>query len=326
MRILVTTERFHENGRRLLDDRNAEVRTIDQYCQPAELEAVMAEFDPHGLISRTVEVTARAIDAAPSLRVIAKTGVGFDNVDLVAATRQHIPVMFCFGVNSLALAEHALAMIFSLARNTVRHGANIRAGKWSRFFFPAHEIEGKRLGIVGYGQSGQHLARKAEGIGMQVSVFAPRFRFERPPPSVEIKASFRDLCVTSDIISLHCPLNPKTRGMVDAEALSWLPAGAMVINVARGPMVDQTALVEALRSGHVGGAGLDTFEEEPIGPDNPLLAFDNVVVTPHVGGSTLQSTGRAHPTAAQYVLDALDGRPLFERAIANPEVLNVLRT
>ncbi len=321
MRIVVTTKHLHEDGHKLLAERGADVLVLDQFDDPSVLEKAMAEFDPHGLVSRTMTVTARAIDAAPSLRAISKTGMGYDNIDMQAATRRRIPVMVSFGTNALSVAEHALGLMFALARNIARHDARVRAGDWSRFSFKAHELRGKRLGLVGFGQSAQNLMRLAQCIGMKVSVYSPRYRYETPPTDVARAASLRDLVSHADIVSLHCPLNGETRGSIDATMIAAMPQGAWIINVARGPIVNEADLVDGLASGHLGGAALDTFDVEPIGPQHPLLAFGNVVLTPHVGGSTLQAAARAHPTTVNNLLDALEGRPLNPRAVMNPEVL-----
>ena len=321
MRLLVTTLHLHAEAQEILAAAGAEVRYIDQYETAETLARVMAEFDPHGMIARTIAVTAAAIDAAPSLRVIAKTGSGFDNIDLAAATRRGIPVVYSFGANSPAVAEMALGMMFALARNLARHDARMRAREWSRFEFTAHELQNKTLGIVGFGQSGQHLTRIARGIGMQVAVHAPRYRYEQPPPGVVVAPSLHALMGQCDIVSLHCPLNDSTRGLIDRAAIAAMRQGGWIINIARGPVIDEEALVEGLKSGQVGAAGLDSYVTEPLPHDHPLLGFENTVLTPHVGGSTLQSTARMHPIAAQNVLTVLAGRDIDVRAVANPEVL-----
>lgn len=320
MRIVVTTTKLHPAGLDVLRAGGAELRFMDQGESAEALAALFAAFDPHGVISRTIPIGDATMAAAPSLRAIAKTGVGFDNVDVAAATRRGIPVMFSFGANARSVAEHALALMFALARNVARHDALIRAGHWSRFDFPAHELGGKRLGIVGYGQSGQHLTRLARGLDMEVTVFAPRFRYERPPEGAAIAPALADLLAAVDIVSLHCPLTPETHHMIDAAALALMRPGAWVVNTARGPVVDQAALVAALRSGHIGGAALDTYEVEPIDAANPLLGLPNTVLTPHAAGTTLQSAARTHPTAARNLLNALAGKLPDPRALANPEV------
>ena len=325
MRVVITTKKFHESGHKVFEQRNAEVRILDQFESPEALEDLFGEFNPDGMISSIVTVTARAIEAAPALRVIAKTGVGVDNIDVAAATRRRIPVMISFGANALSVAEHALGLMFALARNTVRHDAQLRAGVWSPFAFKAHELRGKRLGLVGFGQSAQHLTRLAEAIGMIVSVFAPRFRFEVPPATVKIAASLSDLLASTDIVSLHCPLNAETKGMIDAAAIATMTPGAWIVNTARGAIIDERALVEGLRSGHLGGAALDAFAAEPLGRDNPILTFENVVLTSHIAGGTVQAANRAHPMAANNVLDVLEGRTINLRAVMNHDVLTPAR-
>lgn len=322
MRVVIATSYFDDHAHGMLLDRGVEIRRIDHTDTPQAQEALLAEFDPHGLISRSIPVTASAIDAAPSLRAIARTGTGYDNVNVAAATRRGIPVLFSHGGSSLTVAEHALGLIFALARNIAWYDAHVRSGGWDRFMFQGQELTGKRLGIVGYGESGKHMVRIAKGVGMNLSVYAPRYRYGAPPSDVTVAESLHGLLADAEIVSLHCPLTDATRGMIDARAIEAMRPGAWIVNTARGAVIDEPALIEGLISGQIGGAALDTFEQEPPRPDHPFFSMRNVVLTPHMAGASVQAARRAHTMAASNLLAALDGRPVDTRAMANPEVLS----
>lgn len=321
MRIIVTTTRLDPAGLAVLNDRNADLRFIDHYATPEELEVLTGEFDPHGILSRGLDITPRAMELAPSLRVIAKTGSGLDNLDIEDATRRRILVLKNFGANSPSVAEHALGLMFALARHTVHHDAHMRAGEWSRFYFKAHELRGKHLGLVGFGPSAQILASLVRALDMPVSVYSPRYRGSDAHPGVQACSSLDELLPRVDILSLHCPLTPETRKMINASSIGQMRAGAWIINTARGGLIDEAALIDALRSGQLGAAALDVYEAEPMPQTHPLFAMKNVVLTPHVAGASIQSWARAHAQAAQNLLAALDGKDIDARMVVNPKVL-----
>jgi D-3-phosphoglycerate dehydrogenase len=324
MRVVITTVGFNEAALAMLTEAGAEIRIIHQSESPQALADLLREFDPQAVISRSITITAEAIEAAPSLRAIVKTGVGVDNVDIDAATQHGVAVVSNMGANSQSVAEMALGLMFALARRIPQHDALLRAGVWSRFNFAAQELSGKHLGIVGYGQSGQRLAVMAQAIGLRVSVFAPRYRQGVPTGAIRAAASVAEMLREVDIISLHCPLTEATRNLINAESLATIRKGVLIINMARGGVIDEDALVAALESGQLGGAALDVHAKEPMPATHPLFAMNNVVLTPHVGGSTLQSAARANMQAAQSVLAVLRGEPLNPIMIANGEELAAL--
>ena len=318
MRIAVTTTKLHQDALAMLRASGAELRILPQEETAEATEAALRAFDPHGLISRSVRLTGAAIEAAASLRVIAKTGVGVDNIDLEAATRRGIPVLSNTGANARSVAEHALGLMLALARNTHRHDAAMRAGRWSRSDFPAFELRGRHLGLVGFGHSAQHLAAMATALGMTVSTYAPRFRHGAPTLPVEGATSFADLLRRADIVSLHCPLTDQTRGMMDKAAFATMPRGGWLVNVSRGAVVDEAALLDALGSGQLGRAALDVHASEPMPQTHPLFAMDTVVLTPHVAGATRESMARAHVAAASNLLAMLEGRVPKGATVVNP--------
>ncbi|MBM3998994.1 MAG: lactate dehydrogenase [Planctomycetes bacterium] len=230
--------------------------------------------------------TAEALSALPELRVIARSGVGYDRVDVDAATRQGIAVCITPTANHEAVAEHALALLLALAKNVVHNDQLVRSGGWRTTI--NRPLRGRTLGLVGLGRIGRSLAVRARALGMGVVTFETR----PDTPFVERHqievVSFERLLDVSDVVSVHCPLCDETRGLFDAKAFARMKHGSLFLNTARGGVVVESDLLEALRSGHLGGAGLDVYQVEPTTADNPLFRLDNVVLSPHIAsGDTL---------------------------------------
>ncbi|HET9553416.1 MAG TPA: phosphoglycerate dehydrogenase [Anaeromyxobacteraceae bacterium] len=253
--------------------------------KPAELEAIIGEYDGLAVRSAT-KVTAALLEKASRLRIVGRAGVGVDNVDLEAATRKGVVVMNTPGGSSTAVAELALAMILSLHRHVAAATASVKAGKWEKKRFQGRELAGKTLGVVGIGNIGSILVDRCLAMKMRVVAYDP---FISPEAAAKLGVTLTDLDGVwreADVISLHVPLTEQTRSLVNAAALAKMKKGALLVNCARGGIVDEAALAAALASGHLGGAALDVFEPEPPPAGHPLLALDNVVLTPHLGAST----------------------------------------
>ena len=256
-------------------------------------------------------VPAAMIEAALRLKVIGNYGVGYNNIDVATATRRRILVTNTPGVLTEATADTTWALIMAVARRTVEADAYVRAGKfdgWRASLFQGMELAGKTLGIIGLGLIGQAVARRALGFGMRV-IYAGRRR-----AAAEVEAALRarfvpleDLLREADIVSLHCPLTHETRHLLDARRLALMKPTAYLINTARGPIVEEKALVEALRAGRIAGAGLDVYEEEPRLAAG-LADLSNVVLFPHIGSSTLEAREGMARLAAENILAALEGR------------------
>jgi len=235
----------------------------------AEVERVMAGNQISAVISRTVDLSASAIAACPSLKVVSKHGVGVDNIDVEACTRRRIPVYVTPGANAASVAELTITLLGASARKVAWMDREIRANRWPRVQ-DGLQLAGRTLGLVGYGHVGQRVARIALAMGMEVRVFDPLLLLAGLRPSttdIIVARSLAELLPVSQILSLHVPLTPRTRGLIDAAALDLLPSGAILINTARGGLIDETAVVEALKSGRLYAAGLDTTTDEPIHPD-----------------------------------------------------------
>lgn len=271
-----------------------------------ELLARIAEFDAVVVRSAT-QVTEEVIDAGERLKVIGRAGTGVDNVDVDAATRRGIVVCNAAGSNAVSAAEHAIALLLAQARNVAQAHRSLLEGRWERSRYGGIEVTGKTLGVLGFGRIGQMVAERAKGLGMEVVGYDPyvaegRFR----ELGVERVEEPEELYGRSDFISLHLASSPQTRGFVDKAAFDAMKPGARLINAARGDVVDQEALVDALRDGRLAGAGVDVFPQEPC-TDSPLFGLDGVVVTPHLGASTSEAQDRAGLVVAEQVAAALTG-------------------
>ncbi|MEZ5080986.1 MAG: phosphoglycerate dehydrogenase [Thermoleophilia bacterium] len=291
-----------------------------------ELLAQIAGFDAIVVRSAT-KVDAELIDAATNLKVIGRAGTGVDNVDVPAATRRGIIVCNAAGSNSLSAAEHTIALLLAQARNVAPAHAALVEGRWERSKYSGIELEGKTLGVVGFGRIGQMVAERALGLGMKVVAYDPFVADSRYRElGVDHAEAPADLYAVSDFVTLHLASTPDTRGFLDAEAFAAMKAGARVINVARGDLVDNDALAEAITSGHLAGAGVDVFPEEPC-IESPLFGLPGVVVTPHLGASTAEAQDRAGTAVAEQVVAALTGGVVSSAVnipAVGPEALEVL--
>jgi D-3-phosphoglycerate dehydrogenase len=258
------------------------------------------------ILTRQGPVVAAAMDASAQLRIIARHGVGVDDVDLAAARARGIAVTRAPGSNTAAVAEHTLALILALAKELRPLGAAIAGGAWRGGTTRVRDVAGMRLGLLGFGAIGQAVARLAHAFGMAVAAHDPVMPASLFGPT-RYFGSVAELCAGCDVLSVHCPYSPATHHLVDAAALARLPRGAFVVNTARGGIIDEAALLAALGSGHLGGAGLDVFETEPPAAGDALRDHPRVVVTPHVAGVTEGSLVNMGVMAAECIVACLTG-------------------
>ena len=270
------------------------------------------------VIRSATKLTAELIERADRLKVIGRAGVGVDNVDVEAATRRGIVVANAPESTVTSAAEHTIGLLVALARNIPQAHAALKQGRWERSAWGGVELEGKTLGVLGFGRIGQQVARRALGLGMRVVAYDPFVAKERfRELGVERVESADDVLAVAEFLTLHLPLTPETRGFLGREAIAKLPDGARVINAARGELVDEEALVEALRSGKLAAAAVDVYSKEPY--EGPLLELDNVVATPHLAASTEEAQDRAGVIVAEQVVAALEGG-LVTNAVNIPSI------
>ncbi|HEV3070984.1 MAG TPA: phosphoglycerate dehydrogenase [Solirubrobacteraceae bacterium] len=262
----------------------------------------------HGILIRSAtKLTAELIEQATLLRAIGRAGVGVDNVDVPAATKRGIIVANAPQSNVVTAAEHTMALLLALARNIPQAYASLTSGRWERSKFSGVELYEKTLGILGFGRIGQLVAARARGFGMRVVAFDPFVSAERYRElGVEKAPSSEEVYAQADFITIHLPKTPETQNWLNAEAFAKMRKGVRILNVARGGLIDEDALKDALDSGQVGGAALDVFPAEPT-TEHPLFGYSNVVVTPHLGASTAEATDRAGYQSAEQVVAALTG-------------------
>lgn len=301
----------------LAERRDIRLVPSKSYPSPDELIGAANDIGAAGIIVRMGRVGPDVMDAVPTLKIIAKHGVGVDGIDVAAAGARGIPVVIAGGANAQSVAEQALALLFGVARSTAWLDRRIRAGHWDKASYAGYELSGKMIGLVGLGAIGRRFLNLLEPFDMTVRLYDPFLGDDDVPAGVVRVASVDDLLPTSDIVSLHCPLTSQNRGMIDAAALRRMKPTAILINTARGELVDQAALVDALRERTIFGAGLDTFSPEPPPTDSPLWALDTLVVSPHVGANTHEARSRVGVSDVEQIADFLDTGHLDARNCVN---------
>ncbi|MFV0335843.1 MAG: hydroxyacid dehydrogenase [Tropicimonas sp.] len=320
--ILVTGPDLDPKATELVTGKGYRTVHTPPYSDSDVISQYLRETGAVGVVSRMGRIDASSMDATPNLRVISKHGVGVDNIDLAAAGERGIPVLVATGANAVSVAEHAVALMLAVVKKLLPLDASLRAGRWEKAGFAGRELAGSTLGLMGAGSIAQAVARIAGGLGLNVIAYDP-FAGDAVFEALGMgrAASVDELLAASEILSLHCPLTDQTRGILDADALAKLPRGAYVINTARGGLIDEAALLAALQSGQLAGAGLDSFATEPPAPDHPFWAEERLVLTPHIGGVTRQASARVGITAVQGIFDLLEGRPVAKARIANRALL-----
>jgi D-3-phosphoglycerate dehydrogenase len=318
-------EPIEEEAMHLLEEGGVELlRAPDP--RPETVEPLLARAD--AVVLRTgLKLDAPLLEAGRRLQTISRTGAGHDNVDLAAATRREVIVTSSVGANTSTVVEHTLALLLALAKHVVDLDRAVRRGEFKlRYAYLPRDLSGQVLGVVGFGRIGAEVARACHRIfGMSVlahDALLPEAARRDLSAWVEF-TELPDLFRHADVVTLHLPLSAATRGLVGRELLSSMKPGALVVNTARGGVIDEAALAEALRAGPLGGAALDVFAREPPPPDNPLLGLDNVVLTPHAAALTRGCVTRMATLAARRVLDVLEG--FVPDNVANPEVLAATR-
>ncbi|MDB5665067.1 hydroxyacid dehydrogenase [Cypionkella sp.] len=298
--------KLHPAGLALL--RVAQGVTFDhvQEISEASYQPYLTEAD--AMVIRTQPLSAASIARAPRLQIVSRHGVGFDAVDVVALNARRIPLCIVGDVNSVSVAEHAMMMMLACAKQLIRSDAAVRHGPWDwRNQLQQSELAGKCLLILGYGRIGRHLARMAAAFNMQIRAYDPYLAMQGwPEGAVPAVSDLAEGLAWADVVSVHLP--KADRPILGATELAQLRRGAIVVNTARGGIVAEAALVDALTSGHIAAAALDVFDAEPPSPDNPLLGIDNLILTPHIAGLTAQAAERMAVASVQNVLDHFGGK------------------
>jgi len=321
-RKVLVIQGLHPEGLRRLEGRDDVVPVV--LMSSDEKEIMEAARDVQAITVRTARITRAVIEAAPGLQVVARHGVGYDAVDVAALTARGVPLAIAPQSNMVSVAEHVLFMLLTLAKESTYYDAMTRSGDWGeRWNIKAWDLAGKKLLVIGFGRTGSRVARRAAAFDMQVHACDPYIDQDliRQAGCTPV-ADFRAALPKMDAVSVNCPLNDETRHMFSTREFSAMQPQAVIVNCARGGIVDEAALHAALSGRKIRGAGLDVFEAEPSPKDNPLFKLDNVVVSPHIAGVTVESTIRMSTQTAQNVLDCFDGR-LDREVVVNREVIEL---
>jgi len=290
--------------------------TIEGKLSADDLERWLPACD--AVIAGGEAYSAPVIASAPALRAIARTGVGYDDVDVLAATARGIAVTITPGANHLGVAEHTFALLLTLAKDVIPQDRAIRAGGWDRRTLP-RPLRGRTIGLVGLGRIGRAVAAIALAFGMRVLAFDPAEDAEFDARLGIVRVPLDELLASSDVVSLHLPLLSATRGLFDRAAFARMRPGSLLINTSRGGLIVEDDLVDSLRSGHLAGAGLDVFAAEPPAADHPLRSLPNVALTPHLAGVDARSMSDMAEMAARCLVDLFEGRWPGD-SVVNPEV------
>jgi D-3-phosphoglycerate dehydrogenase len=317
-RVLVADDSLRPQGVRMLE----QVTTVTLLpAWPSEKELVGAARNVDAILSRSAIISAPVIAAAPQLKVVSRHGVGLDYVDVEACTRHGVLVTTTGDANSEAVSEQAFALLFAVARRVTTADAAMRLGEWSsvRPRVVGVELHRKVFGIVGLGRIGSRVAKHAHGFDMEVIACDPYIDADRAHRFGATLTDLETLLRRSDVVSMHVPLTDETRGMIGRAELEFIKPSAVLINTSRGPVIDEEALIEALTTRRIAGAGLDVYAQEPLPAEHPLLQLDNVVCSPHIAGQTEEAMVGMSVRAAENILCVLRGQvPPF---VANPEVI-----
>lgn len=313
-------EKIIDEGLQLLKGK-AEVVILNDITEQAIINEV---HDAFAIILRSrAKITRKIIEAAPRLKVISRTGAGYDNIDVEAATQHGVMVCNLPGINSLPVAEHTIALMLALMKQLPKMDSYVRNKQWyKRNELIAEEVAGKTVGIVGLGKIGREVLVRSKALGMNILAYDPYIDKQQfNGDSIRFCDSLDEIFSKADIVTLHVPNIPETRGMVTKQLIYLMKPTAYIINTSRGEVIDQDALVEALKERRIAGAALDVFHKEPLESDDPLLELDNVILTPHVAALTKESGVKMAVEAVKQVIDCLEGR--IPKYIVNRRELNL---
>ncbi len=306
MDVIMTSPRLAPEAVALIEAAGGRLHYMAPYPTAEQVAALAARVDPVAILSRQGPVNALVLDAAPRLKIVARHGVGVDDVDVAEAVRRGVVVARAPGSNTRAVAEHAMALVLALAKELLPLSAGVAAGGWRGAGAKVRDVAGLRLGLVGCGAIGQAVGRLGAAFGMEVAGYDPK-PDGAAPDGITRMDSLSALLGRTDVLSLHLPFMESTRHVIDAAALARLPHGALVVNTARGGLIDEAALLATLGTGQVSGAGLDVFETEPPLPGDGLRRHARVIVTPHVAGVTDGSLVTMGVMAAECIVAVLRG-------------------
>jgi len=309
------------NGAMELLCKTCTVENTKPYLKSSELAAKLRDMKADGLLVRMGQITGEVIKASPNLRVIAKHGTGVDNIDVGTATELRIPVLITPFANYESVAEHVLGLMLALSKDIPRLDARMREGHWDKPHYRGMELSTKTLGLIGFGRIGRRVSELVAPLRMKVLVYDPFLEPNQIPVDVKRVEELEELLKSADIVSLHCPFTRETRHLIGKNELKMMKKTAWNINTARGEVVDEEALIGALKEGDIAAAGIDTFSKEPPKDINSLSNAGKTVLTPHIAGITEESFERLGVEAAKNILTIFRGKIPDRECVVNREVL-----
>lgn len=317
-------------GRKIADEANtlflrSDIKPVTSDPEFIDLttDELIRQVDPDAIVLRKGKLDEKALNLAPNLKVICKHGVGVDTIDIATASALNIPVMVTAGANATSVAEHTLTLLLCTLKNVANLDHRTRRGHWDKARHCGLELTGKHVGLIGYGRIAQAFARLLAPFNVSISAYVrDRNRVNKEPSNVHFTDDLSRLISSCDVISLHCPLNDSTRSMIGRNELSSMRRGVTIINTARGALIDETALIEALDEGQVFGVGLDCLQEEPPTHLGGLLRHPSVVVTPHIAWATSEAARNMGLMAARNIISALAGKPLSVANTVNIDTIS----
>lgn len=319
--ILVTGPEIAAKAKEILEENNFKILYVPAYSSSELLENIAKKEQIDALLVRMGEITRDVLTASPKLKVVAKHGTGVNNIDINAATELNIPVFIALNGNYQSVAEHTVALIYGLTKEVVRLDRRLREGNWDKPGYKGVELNRKSLGLIGLGRIARRVIELVRPLNMDIIGYDPYVSKDEFPRGVKVAKNLDEVLSLSDYISIHCPLTKETRNLIAGEEFKKMKNEAFIINSARGGIINEISLIKALKQGWIAGAGLDTFSMEPPQKDNPLWGMSNVIVTPHIGGVTVESFNRMGVESVQHVLSITNNEKVVLSACVNPQVL-----
>lgn len=323
IKILYTAQNLHPAACDLLNKKNYYLFTIDPYSPPEKIVNLVKKNNIEAIITRVNKITRELFVENPQLRVVVKHGLGVDDIDVKAATEMNIPVLTTTPyANCQSVAEHTVGLMYSLTKSIVYLDSTLRSGKWVKNRHANIEIFGKCLALIGIGRISRNVVELVKPLKMKIIAYDPFVLKDNFPKGVEKFDSLKELFKMADFVSIHCPLNSDTFGLIDWSQIKEMKKSAYIINTSRGGVIKEEDLIRALKEKRIAGAGIDSYTVEPLSPDSPLLKLSNVTLTPHVGGLTKTYLRRAAIDAVEKVFNVIEGNieKIEKGSIVNPSV------
>jgi D-3-phosphoglycerate dehydrogenase len=314
LKVLVTGAELAPEATELLKRHAIEIVYADGYSGSENLAEIARTNAVDAILVRQGQINDQVIASSSRLRVIAKHGSGVDNIDLNAATSHSIPVLRALAANAQSVAELAITLSVTLMKDIGSLSDNVKGGAWPKTKYVGRDLAGACFGIIGFGEIGRRTAKLAQGLGMETIAYDP---FAEDADGTRVSRDLSEVLAQGDIVSLHCPLTPQTHHLINADRLKAMKSTAFIVNTSRGAVIDEAALLDALKDGSIAGAALDSFEQEPPATDHPFWVLPNLIATPHVGGASRSALRNMAVQSAQHIVDVLTGAPFDRRALAN---------